>query len=93
MKKAWATAQAFFSFIMVGILQSASRCLLSPDAAVLARTFSSMSFHNQPARLLKTDTTKPEDASVSGMPMAMTMMVDSMVRMVQTGRGAGSKRS
>ncbi len=52
-----------------------------------------MSFHNQPARLLKTDTTKPEDASVSGMPMAMTMMVDSMVRMVQTGRGAGSKRS
>ena len=52
-----------------------------------------MSFHNQPARLLKTDTTKPEDAPVSGMPMAMTMMVDSMVRMVQTGRGAGSKRS
>ncbi|WP_186472646.1 hypothetical protein [Synechococcus sp. BMK-MC-1] len=82
-----------FSFIMDWTQQSASHCLLSRDAAVLARTFSSMSFHNQPARQLKTDTTKPEDASVSGMPMAMTMMVDSMVRMVQIGRGAGSKRS
>lgn len=52
-----------------------------------------MSFHNQPARQLKTDTIKPEEASVNGMPMAMTMMVDSMVRMVQSGRGAVSKRS
>jgi hypothetical protein len=30
---------------------------------------------------------------VNGMPMAMTMMVDSMVRMVQSGRGTGAKRS
>lgn len=52
-----------------------------------------MSFHNQPARHLKTDSVKPVEASVNGMPMAMTMMVDSMVRMVQTGRGASSKRS
>lgn len=82
-----------FSFIMGSNQLSACRCLLSRDAAVPARTFSSMSFHNQPARQLKTDTIKPEEASVNGMPMAMTMMVDSMVRMVQSGRGAVSKRS